>query len=71
MAKAKILLAAGAKVDFADLTGRTALFWAADNNNLELCNLYLKYGADVNAYSSGGQPVLVMPLMKKQRNYSV
>lgn len=64
--KAKLLLNAGAKVDFVDLTGRTALFWAADNNNLELCNLCLKYGADPNAYSSGAQPVLVMPLMKKE-----
>lgn len=62
--KAKLLLAAGAQIDFADLTGRTALFWAADNNNLELCNLCLKNKADPNAYSSGGQPILVMPLMK-------
>ena len=65
--KAKILLEAGAKIDFRDLTGRTALFWAADNDNLELCKLCLKYGADPNAYSSGGQPLLVMPLMKKQQ----
>ena len=64
--KAKILLEAGAKVDFKDLTGRTALFWAADNANLELCQLCLKYGANPNTYSSGGQPLLVMPLMKKQ-----
>jgi len=67
-AKAKILLDAGAKVDFPDLTGRTALFWAADNNNFELSQLCLKHGADPNAYSSGAQPVLVMPLMKKQQN---
>ncbi len=65
--KAKLLLAAGANVDFPDLTGRTALFWAADNNNLELCTLYLKYHANPNAYSSGGQPILVMPLMKNQQ----
>ncbi|CAL7962916.1 ANK_REP_REGION domain-containing protein [Gammaproteobacteria bacterium] len=67
-AKAKILLDAGAKVDFQDLTGRTALFWAADNNNLELSQLCLKHGANPNAYSSGAQPVLVMPLMKKQQD---
>lgn len=65
--KAKILLDAGAKVDFQDLTGRTALFWAADNNNLELCKLCLKHGANPNAYSSGAQPILVMPLMKNQQ----
>lgn len=62
--KAKILLAAKADIDFPDLTGRTALFWAADNNNLELCDLCLKSGANPNAYSSGGQPILVMPLLK-------
>ena len=66
LSKAKILLEAGAKIDFTDLTGRTALFWAADNGNLELCKLFLKYSADPNAYSSGGQPLLVMPLMKNQ-----
>ncbi|EKE01793.1 MAG: hypothetical protein ACD_21C00052G0011 [uncultured bacterium] len=67
VSKAKILLNAGAKVDFTDLTGRTALFWASDNDNLELCKLCLKHGANPNAYSSGGQPLLVMPLMKKQQ----
>jgi hypothetical protein len=67
-AKAKILLDAGAKVDFPDLTGRTALFWSADNDNFELSQLCLKHGADPNAYSSGAQPVLVMPLLKKQQN---
>src|SRR3972149_9124107 len=66
MSKTKILLNAGAKVDFTDLTGRTALFWVAENNNLELCDLLLKHNANPNAYSSGGQPILVMPLMKKQ-----
>lgn len=68
IAKAKILFDAGAKVDFTDLTGRTALFWAADNNNRELCKLCLKHGANPNAYSSGGQPILVMPLMKQEQD---
>jgi hypothetical protein len=65
--KAKLLLDAGASIDFPDLTGRTALFWAADNNNIDLCNLCLKYHANPNAYSSGGQPLLVMPLMKSDQ----
>ncbi len=62
--KTQILLAAGAEVDMPDLTGRTALFWAADNQNLELCQLLLQHKANPNAYSSGGQPILVMPMMK-------
>lgn len=65
--KAALLLNAGAKIDFQDLTGRTALFWAADNNNYELCKLCLNHGADPNGYSSGAQPVLVMPFMKGQQ----
>ncbi|MCL5261350.1 MAG: ankyrin repeat domain-containing protein [Gammaproteobacteria bacterium] len=64
--KAKLLLDAGAKIDFTDLTGRTPLFWAADNANLNLCKLLLNHQANPNAYTSGGQPVLVMPLLKKQ-----
>jgi hypothetical protein len=68
VAKAKLLLDAGANVDFTDLTNRTALFWAADNNNHELCNLLLKFRADPNSYTSGGQPVLVMPLLKKEQD---
>lgn len=66
-AKTKLILDAGANVDFTDLTGRTALFWAADNNNLELCKLLLSNQANPNAYSSGGQPILVMPLLKKEQ----
>ena len=65
VAKAKILLDAGAKVDFDDLTGRTALHWAADNGNTELCTLLLSRGANPNAYTRAGQPVLVMPLLRR------
>lgn len=65
VAKAKLLLDRKASVDFTDLTGRTALFWAADNGNNELCKLLLAHGANPNSYSLGGQPVLVLPLLKK------
>ena len=65
--KTKILLAAGAVIDVPDLTGRTALFWAADNQNIAMCQLLLEQRANPNAYSAGGQPVLVMPMMKGAR----
>lgn len=65
MPKTNLLLDAQANIDFTDLTGRTALFWAADNSNADLCRLLLKYGANPNAYTSGGQSVLVLPLLKK------
>lgn len=62
--KAKILLDAGASANFTDLTGRTALHWAADNHNVLLCRLLLKRGANANAYTKAGQPVLVLPLLR-------
>lgn len=65
--KATLLLNAGAKIDFPDLTNRTALHWAASNNNSDLCNLLLQKGADPNSYTTAGQPVLVTPLLRKQK----
>lgn len=64
--KAKLILGAGADVNFTDLTGRTALHWAADNNNLELAQLLIDRGANSNAYTRAGQPVLVMPVLRNQ-----
>ncbi len=64
--KAELLLKAGAKIDYPDITGRTALFWAADNGNEEFCKMCLQYRADPNSYNNGGQSVLVMPLVKNK-----
>lgn len=61
------LLAAGADVKGKDLTGRTALHWAADNNNLSFCRTLLEHGADANAYTIGGLSVLVMPVLRQQQ----
>ena len=66
MTKAQLLLEAEAEVDFPDLTGRTALYWAAENSNYDLCELLLKYGANPNAYTHAGQSVLVNPLLRKK-----
>ena len=66
--KARLLIEAGADVSFTDLTGRTALHWAADNNNEELAELLLEHGADANAYTRAGQPVLVMPLLSDSQS---
>lgn len=66
--KALALLQAGAHVDFPDLTGRTALSWAASNANYELCELLLQYGAKPNSYTNVGQSVLVIPFLRRQKN---
>jgi hypothetical protein len=68
ISKAEMLLKAEAAVDFTDLTTRTALHWAASNGNYEMCKLLLHYGANPNHYTNAGQPVLVMPFLRKQKN---
>jgi hypothetical protein len=65
--KARLLLHAGAQIDFPDLTNRTALNWAASNNNYDLCELLLQNGANPNSYTTAGQCVLVTPLLRKQK----
>lgn len=62
---AEQLLARGIDIDKPDVSGRTALHWAADNNNEALVNLLLAKGANPNAYNRGGQSVLVFPLLRE------
>lgn len=64
--KAKLILEAGADVDFSDLSGRTALHWAADNNNAELVKLLLEHRANPNAFTRAGQPVLAISVLRNQ-----
>lgn len=61
---AKALLARGVDIDKPDVSGRTALHWAADNNNETLVQLLLAQKANPNAYNRGGQCVLVFPLLR-------
>src|SRR3990167_2091931 len=65
--KAKAILEYKPDINFPDLMGHTALHWAVDNHNVELCELLLKQGADANAYSIAGMPVLVKPLLREQK----
>src|SRR3989338_4000822 len=65
--KAKAILECKPDINFPDLIGHTALHWAVDNHNLELCALLLKHGANANAYSFAGMPVLVKPLLRDQK----
>jgi len=61
---AQLLLTRGADVNKADVSGRTALHWAVDNNNLKLTHLLLEHRANPNAYTRAGMPVLVYPLLR-------
>ncbi len=49
-----------------DVIGRTALHWAADQNELSLCQLLLKHGADPNAFDRNGLSILVYPVLRDQ-----
>lgn len=61
--KARILIEAGADVNQKDMTQRSALHWAASNNNAEICKMLLDKGADANAFNIASEPVLVKPLL--------
>ena len=62
----KLLLDNGAVPNLQDVTGGTALQWAAENNNVELCTLLLQAHANPNSYNFAGQPVMVMPILRQQ-----
>ncbi len=49
-----------------DVTGRTPLHWAVDNNDVDMARLLLAYGADSNAYTRNGLSVLVYPVLRSQ-----
>lgn len=63
---AEELLKRKVDVNKADVTGRTPLHWAVDNNDLEMTRLLLSYGADANAYTRNGLSVLVYPILRGQ-----
>jgi hypothetical protein len=65
---AQLLLDYGADVDQEDGTGRTALHWAVENNNLPLCKLLLAHKANPNSCNIANQPMLIYPILREQKN---
>ena len=63
---AELLISRGVDINKPDVTGRTALHWAVDNNDIELSRLLLERGANPNAYTSAGLSVLVYPVLRGQ-----
>lgn len=68
MAIATLLLENGARIDQEDISGQTALQWAVNRYHVPLCELFLKYKADPNHYSADGQPILVNPILRDQKD---
>ena len=60
------LLDAGADIEQGDFINRTALQWAADRGEVELCYFLLSRGANPNHFSADGQPILVNPILREQ-----
>jgi len=63
---AEILLKRKVDINKPDVTGRTALHWAVDNNDLEFVELLLENGANPNAYTRSGLAILVYPVLRGQ-----
>ena len=63
----KLLIESGANPNLQDSVGGTPLQWAAENNNLDIARLLLRMGANPNSYNVSGQPVVVMPLLRRQQ----
>lgn len=62
--KAQILIKYKADPNLKDITGRTALHWAAENNNYAICELLLENGAHTNIPNIASEPPLVKPLLR-------
>lgn len=63
---AEQLLTHKVDVNKADVTGRTPLHWAVDNNDVDMTRLLLDNGANPNAYTRNGLSVLVYPVLRGQ-----
>ncbi|KTC65455.1 Ankyrin repeat protein (plasmid) [Legionella adelaidensis] len=63
---AELLINRGVEINKPDVTGRTALHWAVDNNDMDMARLLLVHGADANAYTRAGLSILVYPVLRGQ-----
>jgi len=66
--KGKLLLNAKADPNQKDITGRSPLHWSVSNSNFKLTELLLEQGGDPNAFHMAGEPVLVKPLLRRQKD---
>jgi Ankyrin repeats (3 copies) len=62
----RALLEFGAAVDKQDTSGCSPLYWAVDNNNLEITEILLNAKANPNAFNHEGQPILTYPFLRGQ-----
>lgn len=65
---AEALIARGVDINKPDVTRRTALHWAVDNDDLDFTKMLLVSGANPNAYTRAGLSVLVYPVLRAQHD---
>ena len=58
METVELLIERGADLEATDNRGETALFYAADNNQIDILKLLIKSGANVNARNKAGHTAL-------------
>lgn len=58
----KLLLERGAKADQKDMYKRTALYWALNFGNLDIIELFVDFGADLNTVDDRGDTPLLISL---------
>lgn len=63
----KLLIYAGAKVDFRDNSGRTPFMDAMDSGNMKTARAFLENGADINAVCENGQSALADCISSNRR----
>ncbi len=64
----KKLLDAGADINGQDISKRTALHWAVDNDDLDFTKGLVVAGANPNAFTRAGLSVLVYPVLRGQHD---
>lgn len=64
----ELLLDAGANVNQRTTTGKSALYYAVQKNNIELASLLLDYGAEANIKTTDGKTPFMVARINKNRN---
>jgi len=63
----QLLLAKGARADDTDMSGCCALYWAVEKQDVASTRMLLTAGANPNRAVAGNQPILVYPILRRNK----